>query len=257
MSVCCVKEHKLFGFTFVFKNLSLNRIKKIITIWFTVTASLFGWPRRKKEGTGGRDVRCSVPDSLPRCDRYCGWDPVWAVSVPAMGLKLKTRDKCFSLPCRQGCLWQLLLPVVGARAESVPTVPRQSQGLAVLPAKQIQLLATHLNPDASVYFRLCSGWIKCNPLFLCLWQIKAIFLLDPRLGVVLYCFPEGGSVPIRNRIYNIKKKPNIRTCYMPYIKDFFTVFYFILWELCLPESSSEIDLCIKASCPAVIAHKSN
>lgn len=257
MPVCCAKEHKLFGFAFIFKNLSLNRSKKIITTLFTVAAShlIFGWPRRKKEGD--RRNTCQMFSSWPITQAWqVLWDPVWAISVPAMGLKLKTRDKCFSLPRRQGCLW-LLLPVLGARAASVPAVPRQSQGLAVLPAAQMQLLATRLNPDVSVYFRLCNGWIKCNPLFLCLWQIKVIFLLDPRLGVVLCCFLEWGSVLIKNRIYNIFKKPNMRTCFMPYIKDFFTVFYFILWELCLPESSSEIDLCIKASCPAVIAHKSN
>lgn len=70
-------------------------------------------------------------------------------------------------------------------------------------------------------------------------------MLVPRLGVVLCCFPEWGSVLVRNSIYNSNKKPKMRTCSMPYIKDFFTVFDFILGELCLPESSSEIDCALK------------
>lgn len=31
----------------------------------------------------------------------------------------------------------------------------------------------------------------------------------------------------------------MRSCSLPYIKDFLTVFYFILGEMCLPDSSSE------------------
>jgi len=115
----------------------------------------------------------------------------------------------------------------------------------VLADAQMQLLVTLLNADASVYFRLCNGWIKCNPLFLCLWQMKAIFSFVPRLGVVLYYFQEWGPVLIRNSIYNSNKKPNIRTCSMSYIKDFLAVFYFILGELFLPECSSEFGCALK------------
>lgn len=50
---------------------------------------------------------------------------------------------------------------------------------------------------------------------------------------------------LRDRTCNISKEPNTRTCTMPYIKDFLTVFYFIPGEPRLPESSSEIDYALK------------
>lgn len=141
-----------------------------------------------------------------------------------------------------GSCWS---PVVWAWAVNVPTVPRQSQGLSALADAQMQLLITLLNPDASVCFRCYNDWIKS--LFLCLWQIKVIFLLASRLKVVLCCFPERVPVFIRNSVYNSNKKCNKGTCSMPYIKDLYT-FYFILGEQCLLESSSEIDCALMPCC---------
>lgn len=52
-----------------------------------------------------------------------------------------------------------------------------------------------------------------------------------------------------DRTCNSNKEPNMRTCSMPYIKGILTVFYLILGELCLPESSSEIDYALKPHAP--------
>lgn len=161
-----------------------------------------------------------------------------------MCLKFKTRDKWFSLPVGRsgfGIWWQ---PVVWAsllfqgRARAWPCWLMQRCNCLSLFWTQmpVSILGfVTVGSDATPYFcasdksRQYSHW--------------GCLLLLPKVRTLLIS------------IYNSNKKPNMRTCSMPYIRDFFYSIFFHLGRTLSPRKLTQ-SLTVP-SCPAVIAHKSN
>lgn len=223
------KKWKVFGLPFIFKNFSLNRSKKIITTWFTVVVSrlIFGWPGRKKEGRGRISVRFSVPDPLPRYGRYCVtlcepfqcllW--AWSSKPEASASACLIGRAAFGSCGQPGVLaWAASVPLSQGRARAQPSGLMHKSNCSS--HFWTQMPATILGSEmvgsnATLYFCASDKSRRYAPLSLG-WGLPSA----ASQSEALYSL---GTVYII-----VIKKPNMRACRMPYIKDFF---YSILFHL--------------------------
>lgn len=131
----------------------------------------------KRSGHKEIAVRFSVPGLVLKCGRQCVTPCetfqclVWAWST--------TPERCASAFCvGRAAFSSCWSPVVWAWAANVPTVPKHSQGLAVLPDAEMRLLITLLNlMPVSILGAIMIG----SNLYFCVWQIKVIFLLASKV----------------------------------------------------------------------------
>lgn len=166
-------------------------------------------------------------------------DPVWDLSVPARGLKYDTRGvlqpsgSCWS-PVVQA--WRRMSPVSQGRARAWLhwLMHRCSCSSLFWTQMPVSILGT-IMIGSNLYFcvpdksRWCSFLLPGWELSSAASQSEALYLLGTVYIIVI-------------------KKCNKEACSMLYITDLFTLFYFILGEQHLPESSSEIDCALLPCC---------